>query len=189
MLALYLIALTVGGIMLGLAAFGGAAHQGHGVDAPDGDAGHGALDAALAWLPVTSLRFWLSFAAFGGLTGTAMTLGGFVGPEPAPAIAALAVGWLAGVLVVGALRRLTRDDVSSAVGAGDLVGASATVIVAIARGAPGKVRVRMKDRAIDLVAATEDAGVLGEGREVVIYELAAAGGVVVTGGEPDGGRT
>lgn len=186
MLAIYLIALAIGGVMLALSFLGGDGdhgHDAHGGGTGHGDAGHGGgMDALLGWLPITSLRFWIVFGAFFGLTGTALTLGDLLGPEPLKAIIAGAVGWAAGVMVVGAIRRLTRTEVSSAVGDRDLVGSTAEVLVPIARGGRGKVRVRMKDRAIDLTATTED-DALAEGVEVVVFAIERDGAVVVTRGE------
>jgi hypothetical protein len=191
MLTAYLIALAVGGVMLTLALVGG---DGHGADA-GGSAGHGGLehadaagpgDALLGWLPITSLRFWIVFAAFFGLTGTALTLGGFVGAEPVPGIVSAAVGWLAGLMVVASIRRLGKEQVTSGVSNRDLVGTTATVLVPLTRGVPGKVRVRLKERAIDLVARVDEDVALGEGREVVVYEVGADGAVMVTPGDAAG---
>jgi hypothetical protein len=178
MLALYLIALVVGGTMLVLSIVGGDHDHG---DHGHGPAGghHGALDVALGWLPITSLRFWIVFAAFFGLTGATLTLGGLLGPEPLPGAIAGGVGYVAGLLVVAGLRRLTATEVSSAVDDRDLVGASAEVLLPIATGAPGKVRLRLKDRAIDLTATTDDLAAIPAGVEVVVY-AAAAGSVSVT---------
>jgi hypothetical protein len=184
MLAVYLIALAVGGVMLVLSVVGGDAEHGHPAGHGAADAGHGGgLDLLLGWLPITSLRFWIVFAAFFGLTGVALSLGALVGPEPLPAIIAGAVGWVAGVMVVGAIRRLSQTEVSSSVGAGDLVGASAEVLLPIGKGAPGKVRIRMKDRAVDLTATTDDEGVLAAGADVVVYAVERDGAVIVTRGE------
>jgi hypothetical protein len=205
MLATYLITLAVGGVMLTLAMFGGDAGDGGHGGADHGGTGNGnghgggnghgvatdhggALDLVLGWLPVTSLRFWIIFAAFFGLTGTALTLGGFVGAEPVPLVLSIAVGWASGVMVVSSIRKLTRGEVSSGVASRDLIGATATVLVPLRRGAGGKVRVRMKDRAVDLMATTDDEGDFAEGNEVVVYEVVAGGGVVVTRGVGDPAR-
>jgi hypothetical protein len=188
MLAVYLIALAIGGVMLALTLVGG---DGEGADGHDGDGhgevGHagGALDLMLGWLPITSLRFWIVFAAFFGLTGTALTLGGLLGPEPLPGLVAGGVGWLAGVMVVSAIRRLGKTEVSSGVGERDLVGATAEVLVSVSKDSAGKVRVRMKDRAVDMTATTEDESVLAEGVEVVVYAVEPRGGVVVTRGDAE----
>jgi hypothetical protein len=191
MLAVYLTALVAGGALLGLSFLAGdghgGGHAGHGVDAHAGD--HGGLDVVLGWLPITSLRFWIVAAAFFGLTGTALSLAELLG-EPARGGLAGVVGWAAGVFVTGAMRRLTSAEVSSAVGDRDLIGASAVVLIPIGRGAPGKVRVRMKDRAIDLPATTDDADTFATGAEVLIYATVPAGGVVVTRGPaPDRERS
>lgn len=185
MLAIYLIALAVGGAMLTLSLVMGGDHDavhGHDAVAEHGAApGHGGgLDVVLGWLPITSLRFWIVFAAFFGLVGTALTFGDLAAGEPIRGAVAGGVGWLAGLMVVATIRRLNRTEVSSAVGERDLVGATAEVLLPIGKDAPGKIRIRMKDRAVDLVASSDDDEVLGAGAEVVVFAVKPDGGVQVT---------
>jgi membrane protein implicated in regulation of membrane protease activity len=191
MLVLYLIAVIVGGVLVTLSIFSGA--DGHSTDHDVGghDAGHslgddgdgggdhiGAADALLSWLPVASLRFWIFFAAFFGLTGTALTVLGAAGPI-ATAVASVALGYASGLLLTRSIRALTRSSSDSSVGEGDLIGATALILVPVAAGRTGKVRLELKARSIDLLAETEEAGEMAAGERVLVIAAPRAGHVVV----------
>jgi membrane protein implicated in regulation of membrane protease activity len=174
MMTLYLIALFIGGSMLVVSLFGGSDHDAsHGHDAHGHD---GALDTVLGWLPVHSLRFWIVFAAFFGLTGTVLTLFELAG-WAAALLLSLAVGYATGLAITQVLRRLGKQVVSSAVGEGDLVGATGEVLLPIARGEAGKVRLTIKDRTIDVAAEADDE--LAVGAEVVVFQVEPSGRVIV----------
>lgn len=188
MLMVYLIALIVGGVLLALTlVLGGAADHGAGEldhdagGAADGDQA-GALDAVFAWLPVTSLRFWTFFAAFFGAVGTVLSAWNLAGPAPAAALA-VAAGYLSGLLMNRAMRYLSRSDSDSSLGGGDLVGAGALVLLPVGPGAPGKVRVRLKGRAVDLLAVTDDERPLAAGQHAMVLSMRDDGHVVVTRGD------
>jgi membrane protein implicated in regulation of membrane protease activity len=175
MMTLYLIALFIGGSMLAVSLFGGDHDQGsHGHDPHGHD---GALDAVLGWLPLHSLRFWVVFAAFFGLTGTVLSLFELAGWVTALA-SACAVGYVSGLAITKVVAHLRKHEVSSAVGEGDLVGATGEVILPIDKGQSGKVRLAIKDRTIDVVADGEEA--LAVGAEVVVFQVEATGRVIVT---------
>jgi len=176
MLPLYLGALAFGGtLLIASLLFGG---DDHGHDHDHGpDAGHAV--EGLGWLPVASLRFWTFLLAFGGAAGTALT---FLGGVSRPVVGgiALAVGWVAGVAMVGVMRTLRRGSVGSEVSLRDLRGETAEVIVAITRGEIGKVRVVAKGRIHDLIAETDDAATFAAGEKVMILGEGAEGRVQVT---------
>jgi len=188
MLMVYLIALIVGGVLLALTlVLGGAAdhHAGGDVDhhAGSADGDHaGALDAFFGWLPVTSLRFWTFFAAFFGAVGTVLSAWDLAGPAPAVALAVTA-GYLSGLIMDRSMRYLRRSDSNSSLGGGDVVGAGAVVLLPVGAGAPGKVRVRLKGRSVDLVAATEDEEPLAAGQHAMVLSMRDDGHVVVTRGD------
>lgn len=144
------------------------------------DGGH-PDDLGLGWAPVTSLRFWVFLFAFGGGAGLAL---GALGSSPAAtAVGALVVGWASGALAVTAIRRLTRDSVSSAAGADELVGATGTLVLPIAAGKPGKVRVDIKGRTEDYVAHLVDdaeARELPTGAAVLIVAEGERGSLLVS---------
>lgn len=187
MLMVYLITLIIGGVLLALTlVLGGAAdHDAGGVDADadqggDADSDHpSALDAVFGWLPVTSLRFWTFFAAFFGGVGTVISAWSLAGPIPA-AVLAIAAGYLSGLAMDRAMRYLRRADSDSSLGGRDLVGAGAVVLVPVASGTPGKVRVRLKGRAVDLLAETDDEETLAAGKHVTVLSMRDDGHVVVT---------
>lgn len=181
MLSVYLIALLVGGFLLAMSMLGGGDHD---VDADadvdaDVDGGHDGFDV-LGWLPIASLRFWTFFAAFFGLTGLVIDTGGFVGPYIGLAIAGV-VGYLCGFSMTRLIRSLRRERVDSSLVVGDCIGETARVILPVAPGKTGKIRVTLKGRTLDLVAETEDKGLdLEPGQTCVVYELKEGGRAVVT---------
>ncbi|HVV87447.1 MAG TPA: hypothetical protein VHE35_30605 [Kofleriaceae bacterium] len=179
MLPIYLGALAFGGTMLVASlvlGHGDGAHGGLHAGGGHGGAGHAhGHGDAWAWFPVASLRFWTFFLGFGGLTGTVLTYV-HAGARPVVAIAAIVLGWAAGVGVVVAMRRAQRGGGASQLEAADLRGETAEVTVAIAPGAIGKVRVRAKGRVFDLIAESDEDRRLAAGARVMIV------------GEGDGGR-
>lgn len=188
MLMAYLITLIVGGVLVGASILSGADHHGghggdtdgHGGGHEHADAAHGGfMDALMSWLPVASLRFWTFFAAFFGLTGTAMTVLGAAGPIRI-AIAAVGVGYASGLLLTRVIRRLHRDSSDSSLGEADLVGATAQVLLPLSPGRSGKVRLHVKDRSVDLLAETQDAEEVRAGESVLVIAAPSEGHVVVT---------
>lgn len=187
MLMVYLIALIIGGVLLALTlVVGGAADSDAdtgGADSDDlSDGDHGALEAVLGWFPVTSLRFWTFFAAFFGGVGTVLSAWSLAGQVPA-ALLALSAGYLCGLLMDRSMRYLRRSDSDSLVGGRDLVGAGGRVMVPVASGTPGKVRVRLKDRSVDLLAVTDDETELAAGQHVMVLSMRDDGRVLVTRGD------
>jgi len=144
------------------------------------DTGHSHDSAdVLGWAPVTSLRFWVFFFAFGGGAGYALTRLG--SSEVEGAIGAVGIGWLSGAMAVAVVRALTKRSVSSGVGAAELVGATGTLLLPVAPGKPGKVRVEVKGRAEDFVAnVVEDGGDLPSGTPVLIVAEGDLGSLLVT---------
>ena len=173
-------------VYLGAVAFGvtllvasfvlGGKDTDHGGHASDGG------DIGLGWAPVTSLRFWVFLLTFGG--GAGLALGG-LGSSPAiAAVGALVVGWAAGATAIAVIRSLTKHSVSSELRAADLVGATGTLMLPVAPGQPGKVRVDIKGRTEDYVANTVDDGApLPAGAIVLIVAEADRGSLLVTKGE------
>ncbi len=189
MLAAYLISAIVGGVLVTISIVAGGhghdagGHGGdldeHGVAHGDADAAHGGLlDALSSWLPFGSLRFWTFFVAFFGLTGTAMTVLATAGPV-AIAVAATAVGYASGILLARTIRGLQRSSGDSSVAEADLVGATAQVLLPIAPGRTGKVRLHVKDRSVDLLAETEESPVIAAGEQVLVIAAPGEGHVVV----------
>lgn len=190
MLAIYIGALIIGGVLVAASMFLGgkdadAGHGGHDHDVDhghdhghDADHDHDGFGDVGSWLPLASLRFWTFFLAFGGLAGTALTL--LASGTILTAIVAVVTGYVSGVAVTQVLRRLRRNQVSSEVGANDCVGSVGKLTLPVSKSAPGKVRVRVKDRDLDLMAATDDDGELPANAEVLVYEMREDGVALVT---------
>ena len=150
-------------------------------DHGDGHA-HDGGDLGFGWLPVGSLRFWVFLLTFGGGAGLALTALG--SSSVVAAAGALAVGWAAGAVAVAVVRGLSKHSVSSELGAADLVGATGTLVLPVAPGKPGKVRVALKGRTEDFVAnIVEDGGELPSGSAVLIVAESEGGAVVVARSE------
>ena len=199
MLTFYLIALLVGGLLVAASLFSGGdadvdadvdvdADADADVDADadgDADAGHAQvapafdIDGLSAWMPIRSVRFWTFFLAFGGLLGTLLTLFDLLPALPIAVISG-AVGYASGIGISTVVRRLRTEDVSSGVSESDYVGATGTVLLPVAPGQVGKVRVELKGRAVDAAAVTDDPDALVERSEVLVYEVRDDGVLLVT---------
>lgn len=188
MLAAYLVCLIVGGVLVAVSLLGGDHHGGaggHGAEVDAHAAGHageadhgGPLDALLSWLPLSSLRFWTFFAAFFGLTGTALAMATGAGPV-ATAIAAVAIGYGAAIALTRAIRALQGSASNSSLAASDLIGATAKVLVPLAAGRIGKVRLHIKDRTIDLLAETNETEELAAGESALVIAVPREGHAVI----------
>jgi membrane protein implicated in regulation of membrane protease activity len=166
----YVAAAVVGFVLL-VASLAGAGH-GHAI-------GHDAGEHPSPASALFSVRVWTYVLAFGGVTGAALRIG-FRGGEPASAIAAAAVGMAAGAMAHVVIGRATRPGRSGTVRPADLVGRSARVVIPMAAGATGKVRVRVAGAEVDLLATADGAESLGRHDEVLIVEVGPEGTAVVT---------
>jgi hypothetical protein len=148
-----------------------------GKDTDHGDGGH--ADLGLAWAPFGSLRFWVFFFTFGGGAGFALTKLG--SSSVIAGVGAAAIGWLAGGLAVTVIRSMTKHSASSELASAELVGSTGTLLLPVAPGEPGKVRVEIKGRAEDFVAnVVEDGGNLPTGTTVLIVAEGERGSLLVT---------
>ena len=171
MQVLYLGALILGGIVLGASIVFGGDHEGpgeHHVGHPGGETVGSAESLLITFL---TARFWTFFLAFFGLTG--LVLGGLslVESPILTAVLAVVMGFGAGTLATQAIRRLSRKELSSAVQETDYVGRTGSVLVAIAKDAPGKVRLQIKGNTVDMVAMTEDGERFEPKEEVLVISV------------------
>lgn len=209
-LSVYLIAMLVGGALIAVSALSGAGDHDSDLDheadldtdfdaGPDADGdleadGHAHfesdtadatdlhpsdVDGLSAWLPFASLRFWTFFSAFGGLTGSLLTALSALSPL-GTAVASAFVGYAAGLLITRVIRSLRREVVSSGVRAQDFVGSQGQVLLPVSADAPGQVRVRIKNRDIDLLARTEDGAAIAANEPVLVYQVEEDGTLMVT---------
>lgn len=175
----YVFALVLGGVLLaasmvlggkdldGDGDVGGDHDIDHGVD-HHGDAAHGDLGGLFAVLG--SMRFWTFFAAFFGLTG--LVLEGLeltANPWVARGLA-VGVGYLSGWGTVRLIRHLSASESGVAGHIDDYVGRSGEVLLRIAPGSLGKVRIELKGTTVDVLAVCDD-DVLEYGAHALIVEM------------------
>lgn len=131
------------------------------------------IDGADAlWLPVLSLRFWIFFAAFFGLTGTILHLLNQTSWKATLGISlgfGVGSGWVVSTLV----RKLRSAKVDSNIDPQrDYVGQIGEVILAIEPGDPGLVRLTVKGVDVDVTAITEGSSELKRGSQVKVLRYA-----------------
>jgi len=179
---LYISTLIIGGVLLGGSIFlggkdvelgggghdGGGGHGGGHDDVSDTTESHG--DATGYLTLFLSLRFWTFFLAFFGLTGLVLQGLQLVGPFLALGLA-LGMGAFTGYGAAAALRLLSKTEANSAVTASDYIGKSARVLVPFGKGTTGKVRLRVRGEAIDMVATAVDEGEFSKREEVLVVEV------------------
>jgi membrane protein implicated in regulation of membrane protease activity len=187
---LYLAALIFGlGINLlqfVLAGIGGDADADHGdldaggdvdadADVGDGDVVHPTGDGAHhsgdgGFLPlVLSLRFWTFGSLAFGIVGSLIHFAGLA-PAPVGLALAVAMGLASGLLASWVFRALTRSSSQSGALATDAVGQVGRVLVPVARGARGKIRIQLRGQTIDYLATTDDEA-LDVGADVLVSEV------------------
>ncbi len=155
----------------------------HDVDLDAGEVA-GSVDGAEAlWLPILSMRFWVFFAAFFGLTGTILH---FVHGHPNVVLGvAVGMGVLCGYVASRVVRALRAQQVNSTIDPQtDYVGKRGQVLLPVEPGDPGQVRLLVKGTTVDLPAVYEGSQVLPRGAEVVVLEYRLEGGTLLV--EPCG---
>jgi membrane protein implicated in regulation of membrane protease activity len=167
--AIYLGSLLFGGVLIAASAFGGADHGGeiHG----GGDAGHGGShdqNQGSAWISLFGLRFWSFGTTFFGITGLVLRA---IGSSALAPLVSAGVGVAAGLGASAAFRRLTGETVGQVRDAAALVGREGKLLLPVARGQRGKVRLGQPGGGdVDLLAESDDE-VLASGAEVLIVEV------------------
>jgi len=180
MLELYLSFFAVGAALLVVTLFVGDGHGDVDLDADaDADAGGGGGGDWLgAWLPIASLRFWIFFAAFGGLTGTLFDGLDLMDTDLAIGITAGVTGYVSGTVASRVIRHLRSQVVDSSVGVDDYLGEVGVVELPIGPEQLGTLRVKMKGRNLELSAVTESA-TLRKGDAAVVYKMRDDGTALV----------
>ena len=189
MLAVYVGSLLFGGLLIVASLFG----AGHDTDLHLGDGGHAGhtgdghdQSVASALLSLFGIRFWTFGAAFFGLTGAVLhVVGG--GLTATPFIAG-GVGVVAGLGASTAFRVLARDTIGQVAAASALVGREGRLLLPVARGQRGKVRVAVPGASdLDLLAESDDDETLAAGAEVLIVEV--RGNVAIVARATPAGRS
>jgi membrane protein implicated in regulation of membrane protease activity len=173
MFAVYLFATIVGGVLLAASVVSGGHHGssdasgGHGHDAQHG--GGNPLSI------IFSVRLWTYLLAFGGATGLILT--SLVGTSAAlAAIAAASVGVSSGVMAHTLVRRLGSEAIGGTVGDQELVGRTGQLLLPVGKQTSGKVRLTIRNQAVDLIATSEED--LPAREEVLIVEVKSGSAVV-----------
>lgn len=181
----YLFAFALGGLLLLASIFLGDKDGGHdsadGHDAdthgpqnPSGLAHDGAGDhGAVAGLfsAFLSLRFWMFFLAFFGLTGLVLDGLDIVTDTTVTLVLAIGTGVLTGEVTVFAFRRLAHSETSTAASAHDYVGKSGRVLVGFGGGTLGKLRLTLKGTTVDVLASTDDERPFAPGEEALVIQM------------------
>ncbi|MCB9595435.1 MAG: NfeD family protein [Sandaracinaceae bacterium] len=134
--------------------------------------GHG--DVAGFLYLFLSLRFWIFFLAFFGLTGIVLDVFGLVSSELLGLGLAIGMGLAVGGGTTGLIKKLTKDSAGAVVTSKDYVGKTARVLVPFEGASVGKVRVEIGGRSVDLLASgveDEDEPGYGGKEEVLIVEM------------------
>jgi membrane protein implicated in regulation of membrane protease activity len=173
--AIYLGSLLFGGVLIAASALLGADHGAeiHG----GGDAGHGggnadhggdnAQNQGPAWVSLFGLRFWSFGTTFFGITGLVLRAIGLSALAP---LVSTGVGVAAGLGASAAFRRLTGETVGRVRDAAALIGREGKLLLPVARGQRGKVRLAQPGGGdVDLLAESDEA--LASGAEVLIVEV------------------
>lgn len=185
MIAIYIACFVLGGGLVALSALTGGDHDAHGHDADAGGGAHGpdgsdGVDHDGPWIPFLSLRFWTFTLAFFGLMGLAVRL-----LVPVSFVvelgAALLVGLLSGYSVSWAVRKLQVTSVNSSIPDRELLGREATVLLPVSGEKPGKVRLLVGTRQIDLLANSDESSTIDVGEQVVVVDITGARVRVVRG--------
>jgi membrane protein implicated in regulation of membrane protease activity len=121
------------------------------------------------WLLFLSLRFWVFFLTFFGLTGLALELAG--ASTWFAFLLALPTGLGLGLGAAAVFRRLREQNVSSTIMPEDMLGAEARVMLPVGGGTLGKVRLQLRGMIVDRVAFTEGEGVIARGDRVLVIAV------------------
>ena len=132
---------------------------------------HVAGDAADAggFNPLLSLRFWIYALASFGLTGTVLTLLSVADLVHIPA--SILTGACIGYGVGWTFNRLKRDVVGIDTQSRGLKGAEGEAVLAIGPGRTGKIRVRMGEQNVELLATAAEEVDIPRGEKVLVVQV------------------
>jgi membrane protein implicated in regulation of membrane protease activity len=183
---IYLFAFGLGGVLLLGSIFlgdkdtdapgdaeAGDADAGTGTQAQHFDHGVGDSHGTVAGLftAFLSLRFWMFFLAFFGLTGLVLDGLDLVDAPSAALAAALFMGLVTGQTTVAVFRRLSHSETGTAASSSDYVGRSGRVMVGFEAGGLGKLRLVLKGTTVDVLATTDDARPFRPGEEALVIAM------------------
>jgi membrane protein implicated in regulation of membrane protease activity len=184
MVVLYVMSLIVGGglLLLSLVAGGevGAADGLDGGGLEGTESGEGFSGSAL---PLASMFFWTFFLAFFGLTGVLLSFLSRGAGTLLTVLLSVGMGVGAGLIASRVLRGLGRSEVDSSVRPTDMVGRLGRVVVPVGREQPGKIRVELKGRTVELLAYGDETVPLAPPQRVYVHDVLKDGSVRVVSAE------
>jgi len=158
----------------------GGDHAGdHSSGEADAEAGGHGLEMADLWLPFLSVRFWVFFLCFFGLTGALLTLLGLTG-KWAALLTATAAGVATGFTAAFLIQYLRKHEVGVAAGEEDMKGLEGKALLPLPPGGRGKIRLEVRGQIVDFVAVSEDTRLLEAGDRVVVIDFRDQQAVVVS---------
>ena len=174
MTLLFGICAAVGGVVALLSLLMGGDHDAGGDVSADADAG-GDVHVGSAevggefWLLFTSVRFWVFFLLFFGVSGMLFQLAGF--SNLVVLLISLPFGLAMGSGAAWVFRRLMARPVSSGFAPEELVGLEAKVMLPLASGQQGKVRLELRGGFVERVAFTEGGESIARGERALIIAV------------------
>ena len=119
--------------------------------------------------PLLSLRFWIYALASFGLTGAALTLLSVADLIHIPA--SILTGGCIGYGVGWTFNRLKRDAVTTDTHARGLKGSEGEAVLSIGPGKTGKIRVRMGEQSVELLATAAEDVTIDRGDKVLVVQV------------------
>jgi membrane protein implicated in regulation of membrane protease activity len=127
--------------------------------------------------------FWTFFLAFFGLTGVLLSTLARDAGTLLTALLSVVMGVGAALLASRVLRHLGRSEVDSSVRPTDVVGQLGRVVLPVGREQPGKVRVELKGRTVELLAYGDETVPLAPSQRVYVHDVLKDGSVRVVSAE------
>lgn len=121
------------------------------------------------WLLFLSMRFWVFFLTFFGLTGLLLELAG--ASALVAALIAAPTGIALGVGAAWAFKRLREQTVTSQLTPDQLIGLEAKVMLPVSAGTAGKVRLQLGGQIVDRVALLEGREELARGERALVIAV------------------
>jgi membrane protein implicated in regulation of membrane protease activity len=184
--AVYVSCAAFGGVLIVASIFLGHGHDadaGGGLD--HGGAGHAdSDDGGFGLAALLSLRFWVFALAFFGLTGLVLSALGLGGARLTVPLGAGVTGLAAGYVAARIFRTLARQSVGSVAPSSSHVGREGILLLPVARGQRGKLRMRVGATQVDLLAETDDDDPLPTGAPVLVCAMRGSVAVVAKSPTP-----
>lgn len=178
----YLFSFALGGILLLASILLGDKDTGHADADANGELGqssqgldHGVPDShgslAGVFTAFLSMRFWMFFLAFFGLTGLVLDGLDLVASSGLALALALAMGLVTGQATVAVFRQLATSETSTAASAHDYVGKSGRVLVGFGPGELGKLRLTLKGTMVDVLATSDEERRFAIGDSALVIQM------------------